>query len=374
MSDLNYTVTIDGLPWREDQLRRIEYERTLHVLHELKLLGAPIKDGDTELSDIDINWLDPGRAEQISLEARDALGEEGFLELYADVLADSARRWKGWAATYDPAKVTWAQIEVEAHGVGFPETMAIIGGAASQHDALATNPEHFVIIGDIESGQRGAEAFGMFGEPVYMYGVAQENLPDGMPFQPDESYPIRMFGEMATKDDDTNFHVGALHQFRPTADGFDVKSIFVAPGDAPKAIAEGHKIHFALEIINSMKIAYAQKQADEAEDAALMDAAPTGESSAVDGTWNVEARGRQGVLTLRAEGDVLTGHVSVMGIEADITDGRLNGSAFTGKVEADGPIGRVKATLSGTVEGDALSGTIKVGIVKTKLVGTRATA
>lgn len=259
MSDLTYTVSIDGLPWHEDQLRRIEYERTLHVLHELKLLGVPIKDGGTELSDIDINWLEPERAEQISLEARDALGEEGFLDAYADVLADSARRWKAWAATYDPAKVNWAQIEIEAHGVGFQETMAIIGGAASQHDALATNPEHYVIIGDIESGQRGAEAFGMFGEPVYMHGIAHDSVPAELPFSRDESYPIAVFGEMATKDDDTNIHVGALHQFRPTADGFLVKSIFVSPGDAPKAIADGHKIHFALEIINSMKIAYAKQ-------------------------------------------------------------------------------------------------------------------
>lgn len=372
MSELSYTVTIDGQPWREDQLRRIEYERTLHVLHEMKLLGIPIKDGEAELSDIDINWLEPEKAEQISLATRDALGEDGFLEAYKDVLADSARRWKGWAATYDPAKVNWAQIEIEAHGVGFQETMAIIGGAASQHDALATNPEHFVIIGDINSGQRGAEAFGMFGEPLYMHGVAHDSVPEGLPFSRDESYPIGVFGEMATKDDDTNFHVGALHQFRPAENGFSVKSIFVSPGDAPKAIADGHKIHFALEIVNSMKIAFAQNQADQAEEAGLMSAAPSGTSSAVDGTWTVEARGREGKLDLRANGNELTGHVSVMGIEADIQDGKLNGSNFTGTIEADGPVGHVKAKLSGTVDGDNLTGTLKVGIVKTKLTGSRA--
>lgn len=372
MSDLSYTVTIDGQPWREDQLRRIEYERTLHVLHELKLLGVPITDGDQELSDIDINWLEPERAEQISLNARDALGEDGFLEVFKDVLADSARRWKGWAATYDPAKVNWAEILIEAHGVGFQETMSIIGGAVSQREALATNPEHYVIIGDIESGQRGAEAFGMFGEPVYMHGVAHDTVPEELPFKRDESFPIGIFGEMATKDDDTNFHVGALHQFRPTEDGFVVKSVFVSPGDAPKAIADGHKIHFALEIVNSMKIAYAKRQADEAEDAALLAAAPTGESSAVDGEWNVEARGQQGTLDLHAHGNTLTGHVKVMTVEADIQDGRLNGSSFTGTVETEGPVGHVKAKLSGTVDGDSLTGTLKVGIIKTKLTGTRA--
>lgn len=372
MSDLTYTVTIDGQPWREEQLKRFEYDRTLHVLHELKLLGVAIKDGDQELSDIDINWLEPEKAEQISLDTRASMGEQKVLEVYKDVLADSARRWKAYAADYDPAKVHTAEIVIEAHGVGFQETMAIIGGAASEREALATNPEHYIIIGDIDSGQRGMEAFGMFGELVYMHGVASPEVPKGLPFERDESFPIGMFGEMATKDDDTNFHVGALHQFRPTDDGFVVKSIFVAPGSSPKAIAEGHQVHFALEIVNSMKLAYAMKQKDAAEESALMSAAPAGSSSAVDGTWNVEARGQQGTFDLHADGDTLTGHIKVMAIEADIQDGTLNGSSFTGTVEADGPVGHVKAKLSGTVDGDSLTGTLKVGIMKTKLTGTRA--
>ena len=82
--------------------------------------------------------------------------------------------------------------------------------------------------------------------------------------------------------------------------------------------------------------------------------------------------GREGKLDLRANGNELTGHVSVMGIEADIQDGKLNGSNFTGTIEADGPVGHVKAKLSGTVDGDNLTGTLKVGIVKTKLTGSRA--
>lgn len=372
MSDLTYTVTIDGLPWHEDHLRRIEYERTLHVLHELKALGVPLRDGDRELSHTDLNWLDPERAQRISLDAREALGEDGFLTVYRDVLADSERRWKEWAADYDPTSVHTAEIVVEAQGIGIQETMSVLGGAADQRDALAVNPEHFIVIGDIETGQRGAETFGMFGEPIYMHGVAHDTVPEGLPVQKDPAFPITLFGEMATKSDDTNFHVGALHQFRPTEDGFVVKSIFVAPGKAPRAIADGHKIHFALEIINSMKVAHARKLAQAAEDEALISAAPAAAAGGLDGTWNVEARGRQGTLTLRAEGSTLSGRVDVMGITADIHDGRANGSSFTGRIEAQGPVGPVKATLSGTAEGDTLSGAIKVGIIKTKLTGTRA--
>ncbi|MCQ9388103.1 hypothetical protein NQ038_05510 [Brevibacterium sp. 50QC2O2] len=374
MSELAYTVTIDGENWSESQLRRVEYDRTLHVLHELKALGVQLKDGDRELSHLDLNWLDPERAEQISLEARSDLGEDGFLEVYKDVLADSEARWRGWAADYDPSNLHTAEIVIEATGVEFQETMAIIGGAASQYDALATNPEHFIIIGDIESGQRGAETFGMFGGPVYMHGVAHDTVPDYLADKRDESYPVAVFGEMAFKSDDTNFHVGALHQFRPSDNRVEVKSIFIAPGSSPRAIADGHKLHFALEVVNSMKIAYAKRQADAAEEAALMDPeAGTGAATGtVDGTWNVEARGRQGVITLHTDGSTLTGGVDVVGINAEIQDGRVNGANFTGAIEADGPVGHVKAKLAGTVDGDALSGTLKVGIVKTKLTGTRA--
>ncbi|MFT3888928.1 MAG: hypothetical protein QM713_12300 [Arachnia sp.] len=372
MSELSYTVTIDGEQWSDEQLRRIEYERTLHVLHELKILGVPVRDGGKELSHVELNWLDPERAKQLSLEIRDALGEEGFLEAYKDVLADSSRRYKGWAEDYNPAEAHWAEIVIEAQGVGFMETMSIIGGAASQRDALATNPEHFVIVGDIESGQRGAEAFGMFGEPVYMHGVAQDAVPEALPFQRDESFPIGMFGEMATKDDDTNFHVGALHQFRETDGGFVVKSIFTAPARAPKAIADGHKIHFALEVVNSMHIAFAKQQADAAEEAERMDIAPTGIAAGIDGAWKVEARGQQGTITLNTDGSALTGKVEVMAISAEIQEGKVNGSSFTGIVEAEAPIGHVKAKLSGSVDGDTLEGTLKVGIMKTKITGTRA--
>lgn len=151
-----------------------------------------------------------------------------------------------------------------------------------------------------------------------------------------------------------------------------MKSIFVAPGKAPKAVADGHKIHFALEIVNSMYIAYAKNQADAAEEAALMSAAPTGSSTGLDGQWNVEARGQQGVIELSTDGKTLNGHVDVSGISAQIQDGKVNGENFSGVVGANGPVGHVKAKLTGSVEGDQLTGTLKVGIIKTKVKGSRA--
>ena len=75
MSDLSYTVTIDKVAYTDEQLARYEYERTLHVLHELKRLGADVRDGGRALSHTDINWLEPERAAQISLDIRESLGE-----------------------------------------------------------------------------------------------------------------------------------------------------------------------------------------------------------------------------------------------------------------------------------------------------------
>lgn len=97
----------------------------------------------------------------------------------------------------DPADAHTAEIVIEAQGIGFQETMSVLGGAIDQRDTLATNPEHFIDVGDIESGQRGAETFGMFGEPIYMHGVAGGELPEGLPFSKDPTFPVAVFGETA---------------------------------------------------------------------------------------------------------------------------------------------------------------------------------
>lgn len=140
-------------------------------------------------------------------------------------------------------------------GADIKSTMAVIGGAGDKRDVMKTFPEHYIVIGDISEGQRGMEVFGMFGEPVYVHGVTSE-VPAGLPVEDDPAYPVKAFGEMNLRRDDTPIHVGAYHQFCPMPDGFKVKSTFFCPGKAPDAIADGHKLHFAMEIANSARIAY----------------------------------------------------------------------------------------------------------------------
>lgn len=258
MTEFSYTVTIDGENYSERQLARYEYERTLHVLHELLGLGVELKWNGRALSHLDLNWLAPAEAKRLSEQTREKLGEKETLKVYREVLADTDRRWKEYNRDYDPSQVHLGTTEIAVTGVSFQEAMATVSGTVDAKAALEVNPEHYIVVGDIAAGQRGMETFGMFGEPAFVHGVADKEIPRGLPIKKDPAYPLTLCGEMLLKSDDTSIHVGACHQVQPREDGFAMKSTFFCPGRAPKAIADGHKIHFALEIINGAKFAAKQ--------------------------------------------------------------------------------------------------------------------
>lgn len=262
MSNLNIEVKIDGEIYTDAQLAQYEYQRALHVLHELKALGADVHDSGRKLSHEDINWLEPEKVKQISLDIRNSLGEQGTLNLFKDAEADAECRWKEYIKDYDPTQSHIGVTEIHVTGITIPEVLPVVGGGKGERFALEIMPEHYIVKGNIVAGeqQRGMEAFGMFGEPTFITGTASKDIPEGLPIEKDPSYPKSMFGETLLKSDGTNIHIGAFHQFRPEQGGFSMKSTFFCPGRAPKAIADGHKIHFALELTNSMKIAYSLKQ------------------------------------------------------------------------------------------------------------------
>ncbi|MCQ9327242.1 hypothetical protein [Neisseria dentiae] len=51
--------------------------------------------------------------------------------------------------------------------------------------------------------------------------------------------------------------MGAIHELAPPENGFRQKSTFRCPKNAPKAIADGHTLHFAIEVVNGIKDAMA---------------------------------------------------------------------------------------------------------------------
>jgi hypothetical protein len=97
---------------------------------------------------------------------------------------------------------------------------------------------------------------------------------------------------------------------------------------------------------------------------------------AIDGTYKGTARAMLGSadfeLTLETDGAALTGSASVMGIVAELQNGKADGNSFTCQAEGDGPIGHMVLDISGTVDGDRIFGEAKAGVMTARLEGSRA--
>lgn len=249
MPGLTIDVTIDGVPYTQEQLARYEYERALHGLHELASLGVEITDGGKTLTPADINWLDPEDARRISFQTRRAMSDEYTLEVFKDRIADTERRWHEWLSV-PIAEQGYQTSCTRLHFTGITvqevqQSGALgAGGDAGKH----IMPEHYIVAGSIATGQSGMEVFGMLGEPTHIHGTGQPDIPEGVPVEREPGYPVCLAGETHLASDDLNLHLGAIHEFKPGADGFDMKSTFFAPANAPHAISQGHTIHFAIEI------------------------------------------------------------------------------------------------------------------------------
>jgi hypothetical protein len=92
---------------------------------------------------------------------------------------------------------------------------------------------------------------------------------------------------------------------------------------------------------------------------------------AIDGTYNItidSPMGKQNSkLTLKTEGDKLSGtQVSPMG-KGEFTDGKINGNDLEWVISAMG----MKFTYTATVVGDEISGQMKAGFMKASFKGTR---
>jgi len=253
-------ILIDGQEYTQQQLARYEYERTLHSLHEMKYLGADIKDSGKSLSHIDINWLDPERAKQVSFETRYELGEAGILTLFKDVLENSERRWK----KYNETPIKEQGVHTCVVDFFFPEmilnkdfTLSVIGKEQEKcpfnmissdiSGYLTTFPEHYM---------RSMENFGMLGEPTLCTSAPYRDIPDYVPVSREPDYPICGVSGVNLKSDGAPLHLGAIHQFKNTEEGLYLKSIFFCPKNAPKAVSDGHKLHFAIELYNDISMAY----------------------------------------------------------------------------------------------------------------------
>ena len=86
---------------------------------------------------------------------------------------------------------------------------------------------------------------------------------------------------------------------------------------------------------------------------------------AVDGTYNIEVttprRTRPFKLTLKTDGDSLSGtHQGPRG-ERPFSGGTVSGNDVAWSVQMSGPMGEIKLDFKGTVSGDEISGEVQLG-------------
>ena len=76
-------------------------------------------------------------------------------------------------------------------------------------------------------------------------------------------------------------------------------------------------------------------------------------------------------LDFQVDGNVLSGTMEVSGGKIEILDGTVDGDAFKYRSELTTPIGAIKVTIEGTVNGDDISFVLKNAFAKTEFNGHR---
>lgn len=95
----------------------------------------------------------------------------------------------------------------------------------------------------------------------------------------------------------------------------------------------------------------------------------------VDGKWDIVTKSpmgeQKGVLTLVADGNALTGTMAGPQGDVELQDGKIDGDELSWV--ADIPTPPIKLEVTAKVEGDSISGSMKLGMFGTaSFSGTRA--
>lgn len=98
---------------------------------------------------------------------------------------------------------------------------------------------------------------------------------------------------------------------------------------------------------------------------------------AIDGTWNITIStpmgDRPATLTLAADGEALSGKFSSQQGDQEWDGGTVNGNEVAWSNDFSGAMGPMQLDFAGTVDGDALSGTVQFGTMGAgTFSGTRA--
>lgn len=256
MSDIKFTFIVDGEKWTRDQIERLEYERNLHALHQMKRHGVEIRDGGKILTDDDIDYLTAQKAWEVSIDTRAKYTGERIIELYRDSFAKSDEMWKNLDFSQGkPMKVSRCNMSVS--GITIQEYMQMM--RSMQDDVrvgLSAHPEHFSCHVSFDDGKLvGIEPFGMYGTPtlVTVKVVDVSELGTQIQADKDSAYPMSMAGRAFLADGVTEVN-SPYHQFKPTANGFDAKMAVYWPENTVDEIVSGHCLHLAMEFYEGLRL------------------------------------------------------------------------------------------------------------------------
>lgn len=254
MSNVKYSFIIDGEEWKKSKLEQIEYQRNLHVLHQMKGLGVEIKDGGKILSHDDIDYLTQKKAWEISINTRAQYSGKKIIELYKESLKKSDEMWRKFGFSQDkPMKVSRCHMSVS--GISLQEYMQMMQNMQTDEMiGLSAHPEHFITIVTNEKIY-GIEPFGMYGTPTLCEVIITDvsNLGEQIRNDKKLDYPISMAGRAFLTDGVTEIN-SPFHQFKPTEDGFEVETAVYWPEKVPDEIVKGHSLHLACEFYEGLKL------------------------------------------------------------------------------------------------------------------------
>jgi hypothetical protein len=94
MHELILECLIDGRNYSCESLAKVQHDRQLYVLHEMKCLGATIKHDGKSLSDDDTNLLNAEDARDVCIATRQLYGVDVLRDLFKEQLPASDKMWK----------------------------------------------------------------------------------------------------------------------------------------------------------------------------------------------------------------------------------------------------------------------------------------
>lgn len=256
MRELDFQCLIDGENYTASQLERLQYQRHIHMLHQLKRLGANVVQGEKALSHDDIDRLVPVEAREVSIATRQSYDIEGIKALFREQLLESDRLWKAANDAPEGAPLLLARTQITVTGVSLEALGSVVNLDAIHHCYALLHPDHNFASGDSIRLEH-MEIFGHYGGPTWLYAHPDKAMTvPGV--ERDPEYPMVMAGSTTLGSDGTPMNLFAYHQFKPLENGFSIKQCAAFPPRTPQAIVDGHKVHLAIEIWEAAKLAAAQ--------------------------------------------------------------------------------------------------------------------